>query len=259
MSNTMRPLLPLLLLVSLCVGQASNLSAEDKVLHIAADSWMPYNGDPEAKKPGYVVEMVRSIFEKQGYKVAYSTMPYTEALAAVREGKLDAVIGPDEVEAKDLRMPAEPMCEPKICLLTRASNKWNYDNINSLKSQKLGATEGYSYWPALDGYIKANPNKVLLASGDSPIDELFAKLESGEIDILVETEPVLLWHLREHKLDRNQFRAVLRQDSTPCYVAFAPTESGRVQADIFDKGVRELRGSGALAALLKSYGLNDWK
>ena len=52
---------------------ALSAMADDAVVRLCADQWMPYNGDPSATKPGYVVELARAIFEPKGM-TSYSTL-----------------------------------------------------------------------------------------------------------------------------------------------------------------------------------------
>ena len=51
------------------------LLAGDPVVRLCADQWMPYNGDPADAKPGYVIELAKTIFEAKGLKVEYTVMP----------------------------------------------------------------------------------------------------------------------------------------------------------------------------------------
>ena len=39
---------------------------------LRADSWYPYNGDPKAENPGYMVEVARLAFAKAGYQLDYA-------------------------------------------------------------------------------------------------------------------------------------------------------------------------------------------
>lgn len=243
----------------LLLAVAPNTSAQQsgKVLTVRCDPWMPYNGEPGADKPGYAVEVLQTIFEAEGIKIDYQTMPYTEALDAAREGKVGAVIGANEKEGHGLLFPKLPIGEPQVCLLTRAKDNIEWQSIRTLSGKKLGVIKGYSYWDGLDSYI-AHSKDIVSEEGDAPLDVLFAKLESGEISVLAETEPVLLWHLRTTKKDRNDFKAIYKHVPDPIFVAFSNDEQGKSYCALFDKGLKSLRTSGALAKILAKYGMKDW-
>ncbi len=235
-------------------------SADEPVLRLCADQWMPYNGDPAEAKPGYVIELARTVFEKEGIKVEYDVLPWEEALAAVKECRRSGAIGANAEESAGLTQPAESIGSLSICLITRAESKWTYDNIASFRKVTLGISKGYSYWPALDSYIeKASGPAVFAAAGDDPLDELMSKLQAGEVDVVAESEPVLLWYLRSHNLDREKFRVVFKGTPEAIFVAFAPDDEGRRFAAILDNGIRSLRASGELTKLLQRYGLRDWQ
>lgn len=246
---------------ALSFAACATVASADPVVKLCADQWMPYNGDPTDTKPGYVVELARTIFESKGMKVDYTVMPYEEALEKVKTGEMTGAIGPNQEEGKELVLPKEPIGSLATCLLTLADNTWTYDNIASFRRARLGATKGYTYWPALDTYIEraAGKDGVFVAEGDDPLAVLMQKLQAHELDVVVESEPILLWYLRSHELDRNQFRVVYKGTNEPIYLAFTPNDEGRRLAALFDEGVRALRASGELTKLLGRYGLRDWQ
>jgi polar amino acid transport system substrate-binding protein len=258
----MFPKLPYALALALLSCSISSALAEDRVVHLCADQWMPYNGDPADAKPGYVIELAKAIFEPKGIKVEYSVMPWTEALPAVREGRLSGAIGANKEEGAGLVLPTEPIGIISISLVTRADSKWTYDNLASFLHIKFGVIKGYAYWPALDAYIASAVKKgsgVVCAEGDNPLADLMKQLQAGEIDVLAESEPVLFWYLRAHNLDRSLFRIVFKNAPDPIYIAFSPNDEGRRYAEILDAGVKSMRASGELAKLLGRYGLRDWQ
>lgn len=257
--RTIRPGLALALLASLI---PSVTPAADSVVRLCADQWMPYNGDAADPKPGYVIELARAVFEPQGIKVDYTVMPWKDALVAVKDGKMSGAIGANKDEGTGLTVPTEPVGTLAVCLITRGESTWTYENLASFRKIVLGVTKGYSYWPALDTYIARGLEKsegIYAAEGDAPLDELMKKLQAGEIDVVAESEPILLWYFRSHDLDRAKFRVVYKGTIDPIFVAFAPNEEGQRFANVLDEGIRALRASGDLTKLLQRYGLRDWQ
>lgn len=230
-------------------------------VRLCADQWMPYNGAPGDAKPGYVIELAHTVFEPQGITVEYAVLPWKDALASVKEGKMTGAIGANKEEASGLTQPAEPIGAISVCLLTRADSTWVYENIGSFRNIRLGVTKGYSYWPVLDTFLEKNAGKagIYAAEGDTPLEELMTKLQSGELDVVAESEPILLWYLRSHNLDRAKFRVVFKGTPDPIFVAFAADDEGRRFASMLDEGIRALRKSGELTKLLQRYGLRDWQ
>lgn len=235
-------------------------SATDNVVRLCADEWMPFNGQSEDERPGYVIELARAVFESKGVAVEYVVMPWDDALAAVREGRMTAAIGANPAEGEGLIIPKEPIGAAPVCLVTRADSTWSYSNLVSFGSAKLGVIKDYSYWPSLDDFIARKAGSgLVVVEGDAPLGDLIGLLTDGKVDVIAESEPVLLWHLRAHNLDRSQFRVVYKHEAELIYLAFAPTDEGRRLAALFDRGVQEMRASGDLDKLLRRYGLRDWQ
>jgi len=230
-------------------------AAEAATLRIRADSWMPFNGDPVATQPGYVVEFLREIFEPQRIKVDYQIMPWEAALKAAAAGEIDGVIGANKKEAENLVTGAEPVAVPQFALFVLKNNAWKYESLRSLKDVRLGAIEGYSYWDSLDGYIKkSGPPALKLYTGDAPLTEAMADLVDGKIDALPESVLVFIWAAKNSGRKFSDFRMAYTEAADPIYVAFSKNESGRKYARLFDAGLRKLKESGRFDAILSSYG-----
>jgi len=255
-----RSILLLPLVFGLLALSSLTASAQAK-LRVRADSWMPFNGSPTDEKPGYVVEILRAIFEPEEIKLEYATCDWTEALETVRAGKIEAVIGANATEAEGLLLPKETVGIPRTALIVLKSNPWKYENLGSLSKVKLGVISSYSYWEALDGYIaaqKGNPN-VVVYDGENPLLDGIKQLNEGKIDVMAEAVQVFIWTARAAGHSPTEYRVAYTEVTEPIYVAFAKTEIGRRRADAFDVGIQKLRASGALAEILKKYGLSDWK
>lgn len=224
-------------------------------LRIRADSWMPFNGDPGAKQPGYVVEFLREIFEPQGIKVDYQIMPWADAVKAAEAGEIDGIIGANQKEAANLVTGTVSIAEPQFALFSRKDNPWKYETLRSLQGIRLGAIEGYSYWNSLDGYIKKSGAPALkLYSGENPLAEAMADLADGRIDAMAESVLVFVWMTKSTGRKFSDFRIAYSETAEPLYVAFGKNERGRKNARIFDIGLRKLKESGRFDAIMNSYG-----
>lgn len=249
-----------IILGSLVLGLSTLFASAGETLRLRADTWMPYNGDPAADHPGFAVELAKTIFEPQGIKVDYQTMPWAEALGAAREGNIEGVIGAGSAETKGLTVPQESIGEPRVVLLVRKDNAWKFENNSSLKDIRLGVIEGYTYWDSLDEYIKANSApRVVTFKGETPLVDGLTQLKAGKIDAMPETMAVFVWTVKGMGLSPADFHIVHTHQNEPIYLAFSSTPAGMKYAKLFDEGVQKLRVSGQFAKLLKSYGMSDWK
>ncbi len=157
-------------------------------------------------------------------------------------------------------MPKEPVGIPHVALFTKKSNAWRYDSLASLKSIKLGVVAGYSYWKSLDDYLKAHAGENIVAfSGDSPLQDGIKKLNTGQIDVMVETVPVFIWTVRSGGALPSDYRIAYTAEGDPIWVPFANNDTGKKYALWLDQGIAHLRESGELQKILKKYGLVDWQ
>lgn len=81
-------------------------SALADAISIRSDEWLPYNGATTKNPPGYMIELAEKIAAANGHTIAYATMPWDDAVAAVRRGAHDCVVGALKSDAEDFTFPA---------------------------------------------------------------------------------------------------------------------------------------------------------
>lgn len=232
-----------------------------ETIRLRADQWMPFNGDPAAEKPGYVIEIARRIFSAQDIAVDYQVMPWGDALKAATAGEIEGVVCASRSEAAGLIVPTEPIGFPRVAIFVNKKSAWRYENLTSLLKVRLGVLVDYKYWDALDGYIaKHQPPQVIPFSGDHPIRDAIAKLQSGDIDALPETVPVFSWAAADAGLRTSDFHIAYLHEGEGIFIAFSGRdERGRRYARLLDAGIKNLRKSGELVKILARYGQKDWQ
>jgi polar amino acid transport system substrate-binding protein len=243
----------LLLLTSFaCAADASH------TIRLRSDSWMPYTGQPADEQPGYVVEILRTVFEAKGYTIDYQIMPWDAAIKAAEVGEIEGVIGANQKEAQNLIVPKEAVGVSSIGLYTRKDNPWKYEGIPSLVGNKLGVSAGYSYWKELDAFIAKQGPEIVTFSGDAPLLDAIKQLDQGQLSLIVETQAVWLWNIKKSGRSNKDYRAAFVQIGEPIYVAFSP-KAPAAYGQILSAGLEELRADGRLATILKKYYQSDWK
>ena len=68
-------------------------TAGAETLTLVADEWCPYNCTPGDEKPGFLVEIVKKVFEPQGFTVDYKIVPWARAIRDTRAGRYSAILG----------------------------------------------------------------------------------------------------------------------------------------------------------------------
>ncbi|MCJ8345420.1 transporter substrate-binding domain-containing protein [bacterium] len=239
--------------------QISTLKADNIV--IVADQWCPYNCEPNSKNEGYLIEIIREIFEAKGHSIQYNIVPWARAIVLGRYGKIDAIIGAFKEDAPDFIFPQIEQGISKNAFCVSEDSKWTYNSIESLESVKLGVSKGYSYGAKLDSYIKTNgsiTSRIFVLTGDTPLNSGLKLLSRGRINTLIEDESVIQYQLSNQNLFKS-FKIVKTKEATQLFLAFSPKlAKSKEYAKIMDQGMEELRQSGRFDQILSKYGLNDW-
>lgn len=232
-----------------------------ETMRLRADVWMPYNGEPAAAQPGYAIEVARTILARHDIVLDYQTMPWGDARKAAAAGEIEAIVGANREEAEGLVIPQECIGLPRVGLFVLKNNSWRYENVGALRSIRLGVIADYSYWPAFDSYIaRQKPPQVLVHSGDQPLVDAIAALDTGKLDVLAETSSVFAWTAKQAGYNPNNFRLAYLHEGEAVFFCFTPRgDIGARYAQIFDEGIREMRRSGELLQILSRYGLGDWQ
>ncbi|MBP7340030.1 ABC transporter substrate-binding protein [Niveispirillum sp.] len=251
----MRAYLALAIIISTLGGTA--IAAEP--VRLRADAWCPYNCEPKAEKPGYMVEIMQRIFADEG-GLDYQLLPWTRAVEEARAARIDAVAGATVADADGLVFGRESAGITTNVIIVRRGDKLRYTDPRSLEGKRLAAVLDYSYGEALDDYIKAHAgdsSRLELAAGEDVTDQNLKKLLAGRVDAVVEDMNVAEFALAAQGMDGLvEMQAI--DGGTPLYVAFAPGPDSAARAAKLDAGIQRLRKSGDLSRILARYGLGDW-
>ena len=253
--------LSLLLLSSLSVSAQTTL-------RMVSDIWPPFvYGNADPNRQGYVVEIMKSIYESQGYTIDLKILSWDKAIAGVNDGEFDIIIGTDRSELPDGIFPEEAIGISYCCFFVLKGNPWQYRDLTSLKHVRLGCVKGYKYHPDIDRYISENedaPNGILQAiSSPFPEKENIEKLLAGKIDAIITSKQSMEQAMREMNVrptEISQAGGFVKEWTTPAFVAFSPKlKNAKALADSFDAQLRRMRNDGSFDEILSKYLVNDWK
>lgn len=234
--------------------------ALSRELKVTADFWMPFNGKPNSENEGFVVEILREIYEPKGYTVNYFIRPWSRAVMMGYKGEVDLIIGAVFEEAKGFYFPDEPIGLLSNDFYALKNSKWKYEGYDSFKNIRIGIIRDYSYGENLDRFIKANKNLFDANVGENALELNIKKLLLGRIDILIDTKAVVDLKLNEMNLNDTITYIGCDDTADSLFVAFSPLiDDSKTLIRIFDMGISEIRQSGRLKQILAKYGQKDWK
>lgn len=246
--------------LALCALPAAALA---DAISIRADEWLPYNGPTTKKPPGYMIELAEKIAAANGHTIVYATMPWDDAVAAVRRGAHDCVVGALKSDAEGFEFPNESWGMSQSAFYTLDDSKWRYSGIDSLATQRLGVIEGYSYSEQVDAYVEQHKNDpariVMISSSGRAQMNAISRLISKKADVLVEDINVAKDTIGKLNLNGRVVMADVATEPEALYIACTPADPrGKRYAEMFSAGIAKLRASGELATILDTYNLSDW-
>ena len=227
---------------------------------IVSDRWYPYNGIPDSKQPGYVIEIAQYSLGKAGHSIKYEVESWGDSLQLVRQGKKDCVIGAYKSEAKDFILPDQHIGTVQLVFIKRKGFEWQYEGVESLKKVRLGAKPNYNYSGDIGDYID-NPNnpQVFLATGKYALEYNLTSLVNESLDVVMEAKSVLLASIKKHGwIDETEFAGTTGKAYKVHFACAPGLESSKEYARLMSAGIKELRESGQLHYILNKYGLTDW-
>ena len=249
-----------LFIASLAVLTPMILSAD--TITLKADYYMPYNGDGKAET-GYVLDIAKAIFEPKGHKIVYVMTPWDRAVAETRAGKNTGVIGAAMTDTPDFVFPSEEQGESVMLFCVKTGSPWKFTGVDSLKTVKFGVIKDYTYVPAIDDYIKANPSAVVVTTGDTALQTNLTKLAEGELGVVMDDRAVLKYTIARQNLQGKVAFTMATGDvvkPAKLFIAFSPKNPKSAEyAKLMSEGMIALRTSGELHKILAKYGLSDWK
>lgn len=243
---------------------------------LRADVWCPFNCEPDAKQPGYMVEIAKRAFASMKMEVEYKTLAWPRAIVDARDNKIDGIIGSATTDAPDFVFPAEPLGVTKNCFYALPDSKWSYKGPESLPEITIGTIKGYAYGEPFDAYVaeqeklveekkksgkKASQfsEKIQVVSGDTALELNYKKLQAKRIDAFIEEQNVLKRYMQSNKLSENSIKNMGCIKEDKIYIAFGPKNPhAQTYAKLLGDTIAGMRKDGSLKKLLDQYGLQDW-
>lgn len=238
----------------------SGFNRQQQTITIAADNWCPINCTRPEPRLGVGIDLAKAIFEPLGYQINYVIMPWSEALAKVRTGEVDAVIGASRYDDARLIFPASPVYNITDDFYVLKGNSWRFQGVHTLKAKKLGVIKDYGYGTVVQEYVRSNQNNYSLiqaSQGEDALKENIRKLLNREIDVVVESRPVMEYNINKMRLN-DRIDLAGSSPQAQVYLAFSPASSrSKGLATQYDAGISRLTGEGKLDGFYGAYGLSS--
>lgn len=235
-------------------GQMAKVKAAGKLVVGTSADYPPYESvDADGKFVGYDMDLIRAIGEKLGVEVEIQDMPFDSLIAAVQQGKIDAIIAamqatPERDEQVDFTIEYRPT---KDAFLGKGDSTLTIAKPEDAGGKTIGAQTG----TVQEKWIQDNLVATGLTSADQVssyerADQAALDVASGRIELmLIDAEPAI------SLAENNGLKVLLlTSDTTKGGKSIALPNESDLKAEI-DKIIAELQADGTIQKIQEANGL----
>jgi polar amino acid transport system substrate-binding protein len=247
---------------SALIGLAFTSHALADTITLRADTWCPFNCEPDAANKGFVVEIADYALSKKGHKIEYKTLSWTRAVAEVVAGNINGAVAAGDVDVTDnkLIVGKETTGVSVNCVYAKKDSKATYSGSKDMSQfKKVGVVQEYFYGDQVAELQKTKPELFDAIAADDTTGMNIKKLKAGRVDAVMEDEAVMSYVLNKNK-EKDVKKIGCEPHRINLFLAFSPKNPKSTEyAAAVDEAIVELRKSGKLKQILAKYGLKDWK
>jgi polar amino acid transport system substrate-binding protein len=228
-------------------------AAEGESVQLAALNWPPYIGE-NLTENGFGAEIIKTAFNRVGYGVTFSFLPWIRALKDANIGKYDAVCFAyySEQRAKTYALSL-PFVESALVFCKRREADIAYHTLQDLKPYRIGIVRGYVNTSEFDQahYLqKEQANSELLN---------LKKLLNKRIDLTLIDKFVAQYLI--HSVFARQATAFQFISPPlkihPMYLMFSKnTKNYQTKLNAFNHGLQQIGADGTIARIMARHGFN---
>lgn len=242
------------------VGQTMGELAKAKPISLVANDWCPQHC-LKGEWKGYVVDIVEAALKAEGLPFEISYQPWLRALREVQAGKKDGLLTPTVPGFPQFLYHEEAVGYQEYCIYSNRSSKWSYHTNSDLLGKRLAYLEE-SGFGSLDDYIAKHSQKIVttkFTGDDNYPGRIFQFLSYKRTDAVIITSDVYEFSVKRKEIpDEFAVAGCLGKEKMAVGLTKVDEKRSRLIGKALDHGIRTLRKSGQLQAILTKYGLIDW-
>jgi polar amino acid transport system substrate-binding protein len=229
-------------------------TAADRSVHLATLNWSPYIGE-HLEGYGFGAEILRTAFDRAGYDVTFSFMPWVRVLKDVEIGAYDAAcFAYRSKERENQYYFTVPYAKSVLGFCKLRDADIRFRSLQDLTPYRIGVVRGFVNTPQFDALRSLHKEEVK--------DELtnLKKLLNRRVDLII-IDQFVLQHLMHTHFQSEQSKVAFLDPPLivqPLHLMFSkqlPTAAGKVQA--FNQAIEKMRSDGTLETIFRRYGYND--
>ncbi len=232
---------------------ASHSCAQDYLLIVRGQDFEPYHYvDQSGEQKGFIIDIVKSVADSMGLKVAFKQYSWSRCLQMVKQGRADAMMNLFKTkERMEFMSFSENILSYEVnrfFKMKKAPFKFT-GNMEELFPLRVGAIRNYSYGEKFDGMNF--PRLFRLETEKALVKNLI----NDRCDIIVGNEIViqLLSNRMGLRRDIEILPTVISND--PLYLGFAKAKGHGKLSEKFSQALALFKQTPQYTAILSKYGL----
>lgn len=249
------------ILASALASLAHAAPAPVAMVTLVADDWCPQHCQTDARRKGYIVDIVGQALAREGVRYSISYRPWTRALRLTEQGSFDGLLTPTVNGYPQFYFHSEAVGYQQYCFYVNADSPWTYRAPADLHGKRIAHLKESGFGD-LEKYIDANKDKIRIdefVGSQGMIPRMFQFLAARRADAVIMTSDVYDMGLSDGAAG-GVFKEAgcLANEKLAVGLSKANPERARWIAGKLDHGIRKLRASGELKTILARYGIAQW-
>lgn len=212
---------------------------------------MEFEADPPDSTPsgytGFDIDLVQEIATKADKQLEVKVTPFDGIFAAMDAGNCDAVVSSVTItdERKENMNFTEPYFDSDQSILVLKSNASQFTSLESLAGKKIGVQSGTTG----EEFVTSNTPAGATVTALPGAADLFAALEAGTIDAVVQDYPINAYRATTN----DDVKVTARIPTDEKYGMATPKKDGAATLELLDKGLAQAKSDGTYDRLYEKY------
>lgn len=231
---------------------AKELKRNKKVLTLTSSLYPPYIDMVNDKPCGIHIDLIKSIFTKQGIDIDVYITPFNTSLNLVKDGVVDIVpsISRNSERERFLEFSEDYSKITKYIFICNSGSEVFVKGYEDLKKYRIGVMDGYSYDSRFDS------DRLIVRDQSSNEEAMFKKLFKQQVDMILMNDVTARYVIAKNKL-REKVKILeysfAEGSKEEMRIGFSRKKEMKEYIDIFNKGVKEAFTDGTLEKIEEKY------
>lgn len=243
----------MIILVSFAGAEETEV-AEISTIVLATSDWEPYYAE-NLTHGGVVADIVRTAFQRMGYKLEVKWLPWARAINAAKVGQYDGVLGAWYTEHRThLFNYSKPFFKNEIVFFKLKGETIRYTSVLDLKSYRVGVTRNSAPHELLKSELTGSLD--IVGTADLNIKKLIAKRIDLFVDENLGIQYMINTRFPEWKGLIEALKPPLQVNDLHIMISKKVDNNQKIVND-FNEGLQKILDDGTFEKIIKENGFNN--